>query len=182
MPYERIVKAAQPSRWQKVYFNKGNNLVWCKFQYLRLWLLITVQIIDTVNSKARTPITDAYRASLLTLVSSVRNWAVKNAFPLKKKHQNSILKEKNLNWFRFLVRIFTHYIPQTLEILKTFAMPQHQNSSVALIHVLSKVYKFIKTRPNINKSNPRLKSWRLCSLQTTFSSFTFHQTEEKLVN
>ena len=109
-----------------------------------------MQIIDAVNSKARTPITDLYRVSLFTLVSSVRK-AVKNAFPLKKKHQNSILKEKNLNWFRFLVRIFTHYIPQTLEILKTFAMPQHQNSSVALIHVLSKVYKF-------NKSNPRLKS------------------------
>lgn len=84
MPYERIVKAAQPSRWQKVYFNKGNNLVWCKFQYLRLWLLITVQIIDAVNSKARTPITDPYTASLLILVSSVRK-AVKNAFPLKKK-------------------------------------------------------------------------------------------------
>lgn len=179
MPYERIVKAAQPSRWQKVYFNKGNNLVWCKFRYLRLWLLITVQIIDTVNSKARTPITDPYRASLLTLVSSVRNWAVKNAFPLKKKAPKFYPQREN---FRFLVGIFTHYIPQTLEILKTFAMPQHQNSSVALIHVLSKVYKFIKTRPNINKSNPRLKSWRLCSLQTTFSSFTFHQTEEKLVN
>lgn len=179
MPYERIMKVAQPSRWQRVYFNKGNNLVWCKFRYLRLWLLITVQIIDTVNSKARTPITDAYRASLLTLVSSVRNWAVKNAFPLKKKAPKFYPQREN---FRFLVGIFTHCIPQTLEILKTFAMPQHQNSSVALIHVLSKVYKFIKTRPNINKSNPRLKSWRLCSLQTTFSSFTFHQTEEKLVN
>lgn len=152
MPYERIMKVAQPSRWQRVYFNKGNNLVWCKFQYLRLWLLITVQIIDAVNSKARTPITDPYRASLLTLVSSVRK-AVKNAFPLKKKAPKFYPQREN---FRFLVGIFTHYIPQTLEILKTFAMPRHQNSSVALIHVLSKVYKF-------NKSNPRLKSWRLVS-------------------
>ena len=98
-------------------------------------------IIDAVNSKVRTPITDPYMASLSTFVSSVRK-AVKNAFPIKKA-PNSTLKGKILNWFCFLVRIYqrgvTHYIPQTLEILKIFAMAQHLNFSVALPHVSSKV-------------------------------------------